>query len=144
MINMDENQVFLGTGMKFPPQINRNSGRFAVSQGPESVKESVYIILMTGVGERWLEPAFGSRIMSYTFIDTSPAMLNMLSAEIRNAILGHEPRISDVDVSFEGTNRDGCLIVNIAYRLSEGNAVENMVFPFYLGIGGAEAADDYE
>ncbi|MDR1246495.1 MAG: GPW/gp25 family protein [Clostridiales Family XIII bacterium] len=140
---MDENrEAFLGTGMKFPPKINKNSGRFAVSTGAENVKESVYIILMTGLGERWLEPAFGSRIMSYTFIDTSPAMLNMLASEIREAVLGQEPRISDVDIDFEKTVSDGCLIVNIAYRLHDSNTVENMVFPFYLGISDTESTDE--
>ena len=33
--------------MKFPPQINPATGRFAVSSEEESVKESVYLILMT-------------------------------------------------------------------------------------------------
>jgi phage baseplate assembly protein W len=140
---MDENQTaFLGTGMKFPPRINQNTGRFAVSAGAESVKESVYIILMTGMGERWLEPAFGSRIMGYTFIDVSSAMLNMLSSEIRNAILGQEPRVADVDINFEKTTSDGCLIINIAYRLRENNTMENMVFPFYLGVPEAENTDE--
>jgi phage baseplate assembly protein W len=135
-------EAFLGTGMKFPPRINKNSGRFAVSSGAENVKESVYIILMTGLGERWLEPSFGSRIMRYTFVDVSPAMRNMLSAEIRNAILGQEPRISDVDIDFEKTVSNGCLIVNIAYRLIESNTVDNMVFPFYLGLADAENEDE--
>jgi phage baseplate assembly protein W len=138
----ENNGAFLGTGMKFPPRINRNSGRFATSSGAENVKESVYIILMTGLGERWLEPTFGSRIMRYTFIDVSSAMLNMLSSEIRNAILGQEPRISEVDIDFEKTVSDGCLIVNIAYRLIESNTVENMVFPFYLGLNDAENEDE--
>ncbi|MDR2088436.1 MAG: GPW/gp25 family protein [Clostridiales Family XIII bacterium] len=138
----ENNEAFLGTGMKFPPRINKNSGRFAVSSGAENVKESVYIILMTGLGERWLEPNFGSRIMRYAFLDTSPAMLNMLASEIRNAILGQEPRVSDVDIDFEETVADGCLIVNIAYRLRESNTVENMVFPFYLGLGDTENADE--
>ncbi|MDR1572683.1 MAG: GPW/gp25 family protein [Clostridiales Family XIII bacterium] len=138
----EDREAFLGTGMKFPPRINKNSGRFATSSGAENVKESVYIILMTGLGERWLAPAFGSRIMRYTFVDVSPAMLNMLSSEIRNAILGQEPRVSDVDIDFEKTVSDGCLIVNITYRLSESNTVENMVFPFYLGLTDMENADE--
>jgi phage baseplate assembly protein W len=69
-------------------------------------------------------------------------MLNMLSSEIRNAILGQEPRIAEVDIGFEKTVSDGCLIVNITYRLSEGNTVENMVFPFYLGLTDAENEDE--
>ena len=55
---------FLGTGMKFPPQIDPGTGRFSLSSGAQSVRESVYLILMTQRGERWLEPEFGSRILS--------------------------------------------------------------------------------
>ena len=40
-------QECLGSGMKFPPQINPATGRFEVVSGQASVKESVYIILMT-------------------------------------------------------------------------------------------------
>ena len=39
--------TFLGTGMKFPPQVDKATGRFVVSSEEESVKESVYLILMT-------------------------------------------------------------------------------------------------
>ena len=70
-------QRFLGTGMKFPPQIDKSTGRFMLSSGAECVKESVYLILMTHQGERWLEPTFGSRLMNYTFMDTSPTMLGI-------------------------------------------------------------------
>ncbi|MDR0435093.1 MAG: GPW/gp25 family protein [Gracilibacteraceae bacterium] len=139
---MDERQAFLGTGVKFPPQINRNSGRFALSSGADNVRESVYIILMTARGERWLEPDFGSRLMSYAFIDVSPTMLNMLGAEIRSAILEREPRIAAVDTEFVETTADGCLIVNISYRLRADNTVENMVFPFYLGQSEMEAEEE--
>ena len=37
-------QEFLGSGMKFPPQINPATGRFEVARGETSVKESVYIM----------------------------------------------------------------------------------------------------
>ncbi len=125
-------QKFLGTGMKFPPQIDSGTGRFAISSGGQSVKESVYLILMTNRGERWLEPAFGSHLMSYTFMDTSVTMLSMLSDNIRNMILSQEPRISDVDVEIDAESKEGCLIIFINYTLAATNTQDNMVFPFYL------------
>ena len=57
-------RAFLGAGMKFPPQIDPGTGRFAVSVREQSVRESVYLILMTSRGERWLEPNFGSQMAS--------------------------------------------------------------------------------
>lgn len=118
--------------MKFPPQIDPGTGRFALSSGTSSVRESVYLILMTNRGERWLEPDFGSDLMNYTFIDTSLTMLSLLSDNIRALILSEEPRISDVDVKIDSESREGCLIISITYTVAASNTQDNLVFPFFL------------
>ncbi len=125
-------RAFLGAGMKFPPQIDPGTGRFMVSEREQSVKESVYLILMTNQGERWLAPNFGSQMMSYTFMDTSPTMLRMMSDELRDLILRQEPRISNVDIDIDAEAKEGCLIVSIEYTVAATNSLENIVFPFYL------------
>ncbi|MDR3295885.1 MAG: GPW/gp25 family protein [Clostridiales Family XIII bacterium] len=138
-----EKYSHLGSGMKFPPQVNKATGRFAVSGGAQSVKESVYLILMTGAGERWLAPAFGSRLSGYAFMDTNLTSLSMMSNDLRDTLLDQEPRIADVEIGIDAETRDDCLIVNIAYRLNESNTKENLVFPFYLNTVKGEAPDDY-
>lgn len=140
---MDE-RAFLGTGMKFPPQIDLGTGRFALSSGAQNVKESVYIILMTNRGERWLDPDFGSDIMRYTFMDTSLTMLNLLSSDLRTLLMEQEPRISDVTVDIDPEVKDGCMLVNVAYTVADTNTRDNLVFPFYLNAGGEEAGHGTE
>ena len=125
-------RAFLGAGMKFPPQIDPGTGRFAVSTREQSVRESVYLILMTSRGERWLEPNFGSQMASYAFMDTSPTMLRMLSDDLRDLLLTQEPRISDVDVEIDPETKNGCLLVSIRYTVEATNSRDNLVFPFYL------------
>lgn len=125
-------RAFLGAGMKFPPQIDPGTGRFAVSAREQSVRESVYLILMTSRGERWLEPGFGSQMASYAFMDTSPTMLRMLSDDLRDLLLTQEPRISDVDVEIDPETKNGCLLVSIRYTVAATNSQDNLVFPFYL------------
>ncbi len=125
-------RAFLGAGMKFPPQIDPGTGRFAVSAREQSVRESVYLILMTSRGERWLEPNFGSQMASYAFMDTSPTMLRMMSDDLRDLLLTQEPRISDVDVEIDPETKNGCLLVNIRYTVAATNSQDNLVFPFYL------------
>ena len=134
------NRAFLGAGMKFPPQIDPGTGRFAVSVRERSVRESVYLILMTNRGERWLEPAFGSQMMSYTFMDTSPTMLRMLSDELREMLLKQEPRISDVDIEVDPETKDGCLLISIHYTVAATNQRDNLVFPFYLNAAREESS----
>ncbi|HIU32326.1 MAG TPA: GPW/gp25 family protein [Candidatus Caccousia avistercoris] len=132
------NENFLGRGMKFPPQIDAGTGRFALSSGAQSVKESVYLILMTQQGERWLEPDFGSRILSYTFMDTSPTMITLLVNELRSLLLEQEPRISEVQIELDPSSREGCLVFNLGYTITATNTRDNLVFPFYLNPGEEE------
>jgi hypothetical protein len=127
-----EQQKFLGKGIKFPIQVNPATGRFVMSDGLMSVKESVYLILMTQKQERWIHPDFGSRILSYTFMDTSSTRLNMMARELEETILGQEPRIASVDIGVEPHLEKGCLFINISYVVAENNTRDNLVFPFYL------------
>lgn len=133
---------FLGCGMKFPPQIDKSTGRFAVSSGAASVKEAIYLILMTSRGERWLEPDFGGRLMSYTFMDTSLTLLGLMSNELRALLLEQEPRISGVNVEIDSETREGCLLVEITYTLAESNTRDNFVFPFYINAQTEEVSDE--
>ena len=120
----DTDNSFLGKGMKFPPQINPATGRFVTASAEESVKQSIYLILMTQVTERPLRPEFGSNIMSYTFMDKNAGRLNMVS----------RPRVSDVSVDIDMGERSGVLIFNIDYTIAATNTRDNLVFPFYLNV----------
>jgi hypothetical protein len=129
-----DDKAYLGSGIKFPMQVNKATGRVVMSEREVSVKESVYIILMTQRGERFTRLDFGSRIMSYTFMDTSVTRINMMAREIERTILEQEPRIAQVDVDVEPRLDKGCLIVNIGYILAEGHTRDSVVFPFYLNM----------
>ena len=74
---MDE-KLYLGAGLKFPPQVNKATGRFVLSSKEESVKESIYLILMTQKTERFMRPEYGSSILSYAFADTGETMIVMM------------------------------------------------------------------
>ena len=126
------NRSYLGTGMKFPPSVNPTTGRFETSSGLESVKESVYTILMTQKTERWLRPDFGSEIQRFAFVDPNATMLNILRMDLVNDIKTAEPRVSDVSISFDSQSKQGYLLVDISYTVEETNTKDNLVFPFYL------------
>lgn len=125
---------YLGKGMKFPPQVNRVTGRFITAEGKESVKESVYIILMTQRTERWLRPEFGSDLTTYTFMDTDYTMLHIMGRDLKNQIMSQEPRISELSIDMNPDIKEGCLIVTIDYVIAEDNTEDNLIFPFYLNV----------
>lgn len=127
-------RAFLGKGLKFPIQVNKVTGRFVMASEEMSVKESIYIILMTQKGERFLRKQFGSNILEYTFMDISVTRMNMMARELEDTLLSQEPRISAVDVDIEPQLDKGCLIINIAYTITEEHVRDNLVFPFYLNL----------
>lgn len=136
---MPEDKSYLGSGLKFPIQVNKATGRAVMSHAEQSVKESVYIILMTQKGERFARRDFGSRLLSYTFMDTSITRINMMAREVERTILEQEPRISEVDVDVEPRLDKGCLIVKINYVIAADHTSGSLVFPFFLNV---ETEDD--
>ena len=129
---MADEKRFLGCGCRFPLTIDPATGRFMTSSGNQSVKESLYLILMTQKTERLTRPGFGSNILNYTFMDTGATMLSILRRDITQTIISQEPRISDVEVETEFRERQGMILINIDYYVAETNSRDNMVFPFYL------------
>ena len=127
-----DNQNYLGTGMKFPPEINKATGRFVTSSGLQSVKESVYLILMTQLTERPLRPNFGTTLLSYTFLDQNLTTMNLMIRTLRGQIMSQEPRISDVEVTADTVSQEGAVIFNINYAVTAAHTRDSLVFPFYL------------
>jgi phage baseplate assembly protein W len=137
--------TFLGTGMKFPPQIDPTTGRIATVSDAQSVKESVYLILMTTRSERFMRPDFGSELLSYTFMDLSSTSVSMLVHTLTQTLLKQEPRIGEVNITTEERERKGILFINVDYTIRRTNVRDNLVFPFYLNAAQEEeeAGTDY-
>ena len=125
-------QTFLGTGVTFPPQIDPATGRFKMSSGPQSVKESIYLILMTQVTERLTRPNFGTETASYVFMDVSLTELTIMRRDLTDSILRQEPRVSTVDITTDMQAQQGYIMISIDYTLADTNQRDNLVLPFYL------------
>ncbi|MCR4997048.1 MAG: GPW/gp25 family protein [Butyrivibrio sp.] len=125
-------QSFWGTGVTFPPQIDPATGRFQMSAGPKSVKESIYLILMTQVTERLTRPKFGTNTAGYVFMDINQTQLTIMRRELTESILRQEPRVLNVEIQTEMEAQQGYIMINIDYTLAQNNSRDNLVFPFYL------------
>ena len=121
----------MGCGMKFPPQIDPVTGRFVEADQKESVRDSVYLILMTQKTERIQRAEFGSNMMAYVFEDASLTTFHMMARDLENAILSQEPRIADVEVRVEETDIRGHLYLSLQYTLFD-DTEEEFTVPFYL------------
>ena len=135
-------QSFLGTGVAFPPQVDPATGRFKMSGGSQSVKESIYLILMTQVTERLTRPEFGTRSASYVFMDVNQTEITIMKRDLTDAILKQEPRVSDVDIEADMEAQQGYILMNIDYTLAANHRRGNLVFPFYLNAEPAPSEEE--
>jgi uncharacterized protein len=127
---------FLGRGWKFPVGINPITGRLAMSEHEQDIKESIRIIVTTAPGERVMRPDFGCGIHELVFSTISRATLGMFESRIRQAIIKWEPRVEILNLDLGTADADrGRLDIQLTCRVRETNNEFNLVFPFYLTEG---------
>ena len=112
-------QDFLGTGMAFPPRIDPATGRVVLSSGLQSVKESIYLILMTQTTERITRPTFGTDTAEYVFMDMNQTYLTIMKRDLTESILRQEPRVSSVDIETTLEGQQGYILINIDYTVAD-------------------------
>lgn len=126
---------FLGSGWKFPLQVNAKGG-IAISRYEQSIEESIYMILGTAKGERIMMPNFGCGMHDNVFAPNNPVVVTMVVDSARRALVAHEPRIDVLTVNAETSDEEpNLLIIRINYRVRANNTVENLVYPFYITEG---------
>lgn len=137
-MEQDSPKAFLGTGFKFPVQVDENTGRMAVISYEEDIKEAIYIILMTKKGERLRNPDFGCGIYRYTFATLDYTTVSEMKREVEYALVHWEPRIQDIRVTVNTGQEEGMVLIEISYVVRKTNNPFNLVFPFYMdeGFGG--------
>ena len=122
----------------------KNTGRFMTVSDAESIRESVYLILMTQRSERVVRPDFGSELLTYTFMDTGNGAISMMTNDLAETLRRLEPRIEDVQVRADPEQKPGVLIVSIDYTIRATNTRDNLVFPFYLNAAVEEEEEEPE
>ena len=133
------NKDFLGSGWKYPLEIDPKTGHFSLSSHEDNIRESIEIILGTFVGERVMRPDFGTNTINYVFAVPKDFPAEGLSFELERALTLQEPRIMDVNVSSDGINHaEGSFLVNISYTVRSTNNRYNLVYPFFLRGDGTE------
>lgn len=123
---------FLGRGWKFPVAVDA-SGRIALSEYEDDVREAIRIILMTSKGERVMQPDFGGGLYDFVFASMNATNLGRIQRAVEDALVKWEPRVQVTAVSVEPDHGElGKLLINIDYRVRATNTRFNLVFPFYL------------
>ena len=127
---INEQPKYLGTGLSFPLQSNVQGG-FKLSAETQKVKESIWLILRTDLGERVYRPDFGCRLSELAFAPLNNDTLLRIRIYVLEALQKWEPRI-DVDEVRADPDTAGRVNITIDYRLKSYPDPYSFVYPFYL------------
>jgi len=106
-----------GQGIAFPPRIG-SDGRVAWSVGPQNIRESIRIILLTGSGERVMLRSFGCGLQKFLFEPNIVTSHRLIQQQITQSLELWEPRIRLQSVKVEPDAQDPqAAVVTIDYKL---------------------------
>jgi uncharacterized protein len=129
---MDEQDLeYLGTGLSFPLQVNVQGGLKQSSEA-QKVKESIWLILRTDLGERVYRPDFGCRLTELAFAPLNNDTLLKIRIYVLEALQIWEPRIDIDEVRADPESVSGRVNIIINYRLKSHPDPYSFVYPFYL------------
>lgn len=132
---MADNRSFLGTGIGFPIDVGPD-GSVRLAAGEQSITQAIWLILSTSPGERVMNSGFGCGMQDLVFAPNTAATHAQIAHHAQESLLRFEPRIDVLDVRVEASgDLANLLLVSIDYRVRDNNALNNLVYPFYITEG---------
>lgn len=133
---MVDSSSFLGTGWGFPPTFEVQRKSVVMVSDAEDICQSLEILLNTRLGERVMQPGYGSNLKDQVFEPMNASMVAFVDDIVRTAIVYHEPRIRADNISVTPEQVGGVLRISVEYTIRSTNTRFNIVFPFFLAESG--------
>jgi uncharacterized protein len=128
---MSESGSFLGRGWSFPPRFDGRRGKLEMVELEEDVRESLFVIFSTRLGERLTNPEFGCRVHDLVWRPIDEATIYLIKEAVRNAVINFESRIQIEEIHVDTDEREGTIFVHLDYTVTKVNVRSNIVFPYY-------------
>lgn len=110
-----------GTGLSYPLELINNS--WATASGEVKIEQSLYVILSTPIGARFMQPDFGSMLPLLVFARYDDATRADLKRYTYEAIQRWEPRIRLLRVVIlEDDVQDNMVGVALEYQMVDSDA----------------------
>lgn len=133
---MNEEAPFLGTGWSFPPMFDQTQKNVVMVSGLEDITESLTILFDTTLGERVMQPKYGSNLESMVMEPINRFTLTYIEDLARTAIIYHEPRIKLIRLEvLDEDHIQGILKIKVIFEIRNTNTRFNYVYPFYIQEG---------
>ncbi|ODS25051.1 baseplate assembly protein [Candidatus Endobugula sertula] len=123
---------FLGAGWNFPILPSNRDRDLKFANGPDKVRQSIWLILETEPGERIMRPDFGCGLRCYLMKPNNSATRALIQKTVTRALVLWEPRIKLQDVVVTPGQDPSMVSIQILYVHVRDGSPGNLVFPFYL------------
>lgn len=123
---------FLGKGWSFPVMPESSSRQIPYAEGPDKVRQSIWLILQTDPGERLMRPDFGCGLRRYLMKPNVSATRALIQRDVQRALSSWEPRIQVEQVAVEPGEDPSLILIHIHYLHVRDGSPGNLVYPFYL------------
>ncbi len=130
---MNNSNKILGRGWAFPPQFKVDTNETVMAEGVEDINQSLYILFTTEIGERVMQPNFGSAMKSMIFESINEHFKSYMRMVLTRSIYLYEARIKPITIDFfEDEIVEGRYLMHLDYYVLETKQKNSFVYPFYL------------
>jgi phage baseplate assembly protein W len=128
----DKNDI-IGVGWAFPPEFDVNTGKTVMVSGVEDINQSLYILFTTEIGERVMQPNYGSALKSMLFESINEHFKSYMRMVLVRSIALFEARIKPLSIDFISDNEmEGRYLMSLDYMVLSTRQKNNFIYPFYL------------
>lgn len=130
---MNESDKIIGRGWAFPPQFKADTNETVMAEGVDDINQSLYILFTTEIGERVMQPNYGSAMKSMIFESINEHFKSYMRLVLTRSIALYEARIKPISIDFsEDEALDGRYLMHLDYVVLATKQKNSFVFPFYL------------
>lgn len=126
----EHQKLLIGKGIRYPNLLNDRVGDLAVSDDLDEINQSIYAILSTRKGERFMMPEFGSDIYKYVFEPNRFILQDLVTTEITDSLRQWEQRVHVRGITYE--QYENTLEATITYNVLNSNQTGSYVYPINL------------
>lgn len=110
-----------GTGLSWPWSVRDN--QWEITDGEYKIRDSIFVILSTPLGSRYMQPDFGSMLPLMVFTNYDAIARAELKRYTFQAVKRWEPRINLQQVQLNETElKDNAVGVELSYTISGTNS----------------------
>ncbi|MFG3417269.1 GPW/gp25 family protein [Micromonospora sp. NPDC048063] len=105
------------------------AGGLAMTEGDETVRQALFLLLATTPGERLMRPGYGSRLHRLVFAPNDDTTAGLAIHYVRAAVARWEPRVEVLDVDAgPDPDEEWRLVIRLDYRIRASLAPGQLVF----------------